>query len=160
MRLRERAGNLVGRLTGRGKEKRERPATGEPGWGGAKVLSRAAYRKMIPNLVWATAYNLLALPIAAGVLAGQGIVLQPAVAAVVMAASTVIVAINAQLLRRLRLQEPPDPQPGSTPPRRRLPAVVSASSHRGRYGLGFSIRSIGEGRRCRGMDGIGSGTGQ
>jgi P-type Cu2+ transporter len=66
-------------------------------------LSRAAYRKMIQNLVWATAYNLLALPIAAGVLVGQGIVLQPAVAAVFMAASTIIVAINAQLLRRLRL---------------------------------------------------------
>ena len=66
-------------------------------------LSRASYRKMIQNLWWAAGYNIIAIPLAAGVLAGQGIVLSPAVGAVLMSLSTVIVAINAQLLRRARL---------------------------------------------------------
>ncbi len=63
-------------------------------------LSKATYRKMIQNLWWAAGYNIVALPLAAGVLAGQGILLHPAVGAVLMSASTIIVAINAQLLRR------------------------------------------------------------
>jgi Cu2+-exporting ATPase len=63
-------------------------------------LSRASYRKMIQNLVWAAGYNVVALPLAAGVLAPVGILLSPAVGAVLMSASTIIVAINAQLLRR------------------------------------------------------------
>lgn len=67
------------------------------------ALSRASYRKMVQNLWWAAGYNLFAIPLAAGVLAGQGILLPPAFAAVLMSASTVIVAINAQLLRRARL---------------------------------------------------------
>ena len=67
------------------------------------ALSRASYRKMVQNLWWAAGYNIFAIPLAAGVLAGQGILLAPAVAAVLMSASTVIVAINAQLLRRARL---------------------------------------------------------
>jgi P-type Cu2+ transporter len=67
-------------------------------------LSRAGYRKMLQNLVWAAGYNILALPLAAGALAWAGIVLGPAVAAVLMSASTVIVAINAQFLRRLQLR--------------------------------------------------------
>ena len=66
-------------------------------------LSRASYRKMIENLVWASGYNVVALPLAAGVLAGAGILLSPAVGALLMSLSTVIVAINAQLLRRLDL---------------------------------------------------------
>src|SRR5688572_25213171 len=66
-------------------------------------LSRATYRKMIQNLWWAAGYNIIAIPLAAGVLAAQGVVLAPAWAAVLMSASTVIVALNAQLLRRLRL---------------------------------------------------------
>ena len=66
-------------------------------------LSRASYRKMIQNLWWAAGYNIVAIPLAAGVLAGQGIILSPAIGAVLMSASTVIVAINAQLLRRARL---------------------------------------------------------
>jgi Cu2+-exporting ATPase len=66
-------------------------------------LSRASYRKMIQNLWWAAGYNIIAIPLAAGVLAAQGIVLSPAVGAVLMSLSTVIVAINAQLLRRARL---------------------------------------------------------
>ena len=65
-------------------------------------LSRATYSKMIQNLFWATGYNVIALPLAAGVLAGQGILLQPALAALFMSASTVIVAINAILLKRRR----------------------------------------------------------
>jgi Cu2+-exporting ATPase len=63
-------------------------------------LSRATYRKMLQNLWWAAGYNIVAIPLAAGVLAGWGIVLSPAVGAVLMSASTVIVAANAQLLRR------------------------------------------------------------
>jgi len=67
-------------------------------------LSKATYRKMIQNLFWATGYNVIALPLAAGVLAPLGILLSPAVGAGLMSLSTVIVAINAQLLRRLDLQ--------------------------------------------------------
>jgi Cu2+-exporting ATPase len=67
------------------------------------ALSRATYRKMLQNLWWAAGYNIVAIPLAAGVLAPWGIVLNPAVGAVLMSASTVIVAINAQLLRRVRL---------------------------------------------------------
>ncbi|MEO7822563.1 MAG: HAD-IC family P-type ATPase, partial [Gemmatimonadaceae bacterium] len=66
-------------------------------------LSRASYRKMIQNLWWAAGYNVVAIPLGAGVLASQGFVLSPAIAAVLMSASTVIVAANAQLLRRVRL---------------------------------------------------------
>jgi Cu2+-exporting ATPase len=63
-------------------------------------LSRASYRKMAQNLWWAAGYNIVAIPLAAGVMAGQGILLSPAIGAVLMSASTVIVAVNAQLLRR------------------------------------------------------------
>ena len=66
-------------------------------------LSRASYRKMIQNLAWATGYNVIAIPLAAGVLAPWGILLTPAMGAVLMSASTIIVALNAQLLRRERL---------------------------------------------------------
>jgi Cu2+-exporting ATPase len=62
-------------------------------------LSRASYRKMIENLIWAAGYNVFALPLAAGILAPIGILLSPAVGALLMSISTVIVAINAQLLR-------------------------------------------------------------
>ncbi len=62
-------------------------------------LSRATYRKMVQNLVWATAYNLIAIPLAAGVLFNQGVVITPALGAVLMSMSTVIVAINARLLQ-------------------------------------------------------------
>ncbi len=64
------------------------------------ALSRASYRKMIQNLWWAAGYNIIALPLAAGVLAPWGILLSPAVGALFMSLSTIIVAINAQLLRR------------------------------------------------------------
>jgi Cu2+-exporting ATPase len=63
-------------------------------------LSKASYRKMIQNLWWAAGYNIVAIPLAAGVLASRGVLLSPAIGAVLMSASTVIVAINAQLLRR------------------------------------------------------------
>jgi Cu2+-exporting ATPase len=68
-------------------------------------LSRASYRKMVENLIYATGYNVVAIPLAAGVLAPLGIVLIPAVGAILMSASTVVVALNAQLLRRLNLSE-------------------------------------------------------
>jgi P-type Cu2+ transporter len=64
------------------------------------ALSRASYRKMVQNLWWAAGYNIVAIPLAAGVLAPVGVVLSPAVGAVLMSLSTVIVAVNAQLLRR------------------------------------------------------------
>jgi Cu2+-exporting ATPase len=67
-------------------------------------LSQASYRKMLQNLGWATGYNLLAVPAAAGVLAWAGITLAPAVGAILMSASTIVVALNAQLLRRLDLR--------------------------------------------------------
>jgi len=67
------------------------------------ALSRASYRKMMQNLWWAAGYNIVAIPLAAGVLATYGVLLPPAFAAVLMSASTVIVAINAQLLRRAQL---------------------------------------------------------
>ncbi len=67
------------------------------------TLSRASYRKMVQNLWWAAGYNIVAIPLAAGVLAPAGFVLSPAVGAALMSASTIVVAINAQLLRRVRL---------------------------------------------------------
>ncbi|HEX5743871.1 MAG TPA: copper-translocating P-type ATPase [Candidatus Saccharimonadales bacterium] len=63
-------------------------------------LSKATYRKMVQNLSWATGYNVLAIPLAAGVLYSQGVLLAPAVGAILMSLSTVVVAVNAQLLRR------------------------------------------------------------
>jgi P-type Cu2+ transporter len=71
---------------------------------GAIELSRAAYRKMIQNLVWATAYNLVAIPVAAGLFVRWGFDLPMSVGAIAMSLSTIIVAANAQLLRRLKLQ--------------------------------------------------------
>jgi Cu2+-exporting ATPase len=74
--------------------------------GVAKVvkLSKATYRKMLQNLAWATGYNALAIPLAAGVTAASGFVLSPAFGAVLMSISTIVVAINAQFLRKLKLQ--------------------------------------------------------
>ncbi len=67
------------------------------------ALSRATYRKMIQNLWWAAGYNIVAIPLAAGALAPWGVVLHPAVGAVLMSLSTIVVAVNAQLLRRVQL---------------------------------------------------------
>jgi P-type Cu2+ transporter len=67
------------------------------------ALSRAGYRKMVQNLWWASGYNIIAIPLAGGVLARAGVILSPAMGAVLMSLSTVIVAVNAQLLRRARL---------------------------------------------------------
>jgi Cu2+-exporting ATPase len=66
-------------------------------------LSRASYRKMWQNLVWATGYNVISVPLAAGVLAFAGVTLSPAAGAVLMSVSTIVVALNAQLLRRVKL---------------------------------------------------------
>ena len=63
-------------------------------------LSKATYRKMVQNLVWATGYNVLAIPLAAGVLYGSGVLLSPAAGAILMSMSTIVVAFNAQLLRK------------------------------------------------------------
>ncbi len=67
-------------------------------------LSKASYRKMVQNLVWAAGYNIVALPLAAGAFAWAGLVLAPAVGAILMSVSTIVVALNAQLLRRLDLR--------------------------------------------------------
>ncbi len=66
-------------------------------------LSHASYRKMWQNLIWATGYNIISVPLAAGVLAFAGFVLSPAAGAILMSLSTIVVALNAQLLRRLKL---------------------------------------------------------
>lgn len=66
-------------------------------------LSQASYKKMIQNLIWATGYNVIAIPLAAGVLYSFGVLLAPAVGAVLMSVSTIVVAANAQLLRRTNL---------------------------------------------------------
>ena len=63
------------------------------------ALAKATYRKMVQNLIWATGYNAFAIPLAAGVLSTYGIILNPAVGAVLMSLSTVIVAINARILK-------------------------------------------------------------
>ena len=78
-------------------------------------LSKATYRKMIQNLAWATGYNAVAIPLAAGVLAGVGILLSPAAGAALMSLSTVIVAINARLLR---VPERENVRPGEAQPKK------------------------------------------
>ncbi|OGO54476.1 MAG: copper-translocating P-type ATPase [Chloroflexi bacterium RBG_16_72_14] len=87
---------------------------------GAIELSRATYAKMVQNLVWATGYNLVAIPVAAGVLVPWGLDLPMAAGAIAMSASTIIVAANAQLLRRLRLRPAADTTS--------LPATAPASA--------------------------------
>ncbi len=80
-------------------------ASSDPrGVGSVIRLSKASYRKMIQNLAWAAGYNVIAIPLAAGVLAWAGVTLSPAIGAVLMSASTIVVALNAQLLRRVRLR--------------------------------------------------------
>ena len=69
----------------------------------ALTLARATHRKMIQNLVWATGYNAVAIPLAAGVAVGVGIIVNPAIGALFMSASTIIVSINAMALRRIKL---------------------------------------------------------
>jgi Cu2+-exporting ATPase len=78
-------------------------------------LSRASYRKMLQNLGWAAGYNVVAIPVAAGAFAWAGITLAPALGAVLMSLSTIIVALNAQLLRRLRLRPDALPEPAAQP---------------------------------------------
>jgi P-type Cu2+ transporter len=79
-------------------------ASSDPrGVAGILRLSKASYRKMLQNLGWAAGYNVIAIPLAAGVLAWAGLTLSPAVGAVLMSGSTIVVALNAQLLRRVRL---------------------------------------------------------
>jgi len=69
-------------------------------------LSRATYRKSVQNLVWAAGYNVVAIPLAAGALQWAGVSMPPALAAILMSASTIVVALNAQLLRRIDLRHP------------------------------------------------------
>jgi Cu2+-exporting ATPase len=73
---------------------------------GVITLSHASYRKMVENLAWGAGYNVAAIPLAAGALAWAGITLAPAVGAILMSLSTIVVALNAQLLRRVDLRSP------------------------------------------------------
>ena len=91
-------------------------------------LSRASYRKMIQNLIWASGYNILAVPLAAGVLASIGFVLSPAVGAILMSASTIVVALNAQLLRRIDL-DPAHLAPTSPKEEHTTPTPASTAVH-------------------------------
>ena len=141
-RRRHRRGDRVGRH----RPGPERPARRR----GAIELSRATYRKMVQNLVWATGYNLVAIPVAAGVLVPWGIDLPMAVGAIVMSASTIIVvATNAQLLRRLQLrrQQPLD-RHGELGPGR-----ADEDQRRVRRGIGLGVRpggrELGQGSRDR-----------
>ena len=83
-------------------------------------LSHAGYRKMRQNLAWAAGYNILAIPLAAGALSWAGVTLSPAVGAVLMSLSTIVVALNAQLLRRLDLRPAPIPSDPATHPDRAM----------------------------------------
>jgi Cu2+-exporting ATPase len=88
-------------------------ASSDPrGVAGVIRLSRASYRKMIQNLAWAAGYNIVAIPLAAGAFAWAGITLSPAVGAILMSLSTIVVALNAQLLRRVDIK-PHNPEPTS-----------------------------------------------
>ena len=89
-------------------------------------LSEAAYRKSLQNLWWAAGYNVLAIPIAAGALMWAGICMPPAVAAILMSASTIVVAANAQLLRRVNLR----PAPSEDQPRPASPSPSTRDHHR------------------------------
>ncbi|MFZ6003613.1 MAG: heavy metal translocating P-type ATPase [Actinomycetota bacterium] len=87
-------------------------ASSDPrGVAGVIRLSRASYRKMIQNLLWAAGYNVLAIPVAAGALAWAGVAMPPALAAVLMSGSTIMVAVNAQLLRRVSIAPQDDHDP-------------------------------------------------
>jgi Cu2+-exporting ATPase len=93
-------------------------ASSDPrGVAGVVRLSRASYHKMVQNLGWAAGYNIVAIPLAAGALGWAGITLSPAAGAVLMSMSTIVVALNAQLLRRVRLAgadlSEPRPAPGT-----------------------------------------------
>ena len=91
-------------------------------------LSQASYRKMIQNLIWASGYNILSVPLAAGVLASSGILLPPAGAAVLMSLSTIVVALNAQLLRRIDL-DPAHLAPTSPKEEHTTPTPASTAVH-------------------------------
>ena len=91
-------------------------------------LSRGTYRKMIQNLIWASGYNILSVPLAAGVLASSGILLPPAAAAVLMSLSTIVVALNAQLLRRIDL-DPAHLAPTSPKEEHTTPTPASTAVH-------------------------------
>ena len=99
-------------------------------------LSRASYRKMRQNLAWAAGYNIVAIPLAAGAFAWAGITLPPAVGAILMSLSTIVVALNAQLLRRVQLtpatqSRPRDANPvtGMTRHQHRVQAPTGREPH-------------------------------
>ena len=92
-------------------------------------LSRAAYRKMAQNLAWAAGYNVVTIPLAAGAFAWAGLELSPAVGAILMSLSTIVVALNAQLLRRVHLRPLDGTRPVPPPPRPALPPGQERPGH-------------------------------
>ena len=114
-------------------------------------LSQASYRKMIQNLAWAAGYNIVAIPLAAGALAWAGITLSPAVGAVLMSVSTIVVALNAQLLRRVRLSSPRTTTAVLIPPRGIMIVDVQVPGARPAARLGaYALSWRGRARRRRG----------
>ncbi|MEX0742744.1 MAG: heavy metal translocating P-type ATPase, partial [Actinomycetota bacterium] len=102
-----------------------------------RILSKASYRKMLQNLGWAVGYNVLAIPLAAGAFAWAGVVLPPAVGALAMSISTIVVAVNAMLLRGLELR-PGNDQDASHPPKEGAvePASLTTGGRAGPRGRG------------------------
>jgi Cu2+-exporting ATPase len=102
-----------------------------------RILSKASYRKMLQNLGWAAGYNVVAIPLAAGALAWAGIVLPPAVGALTMSISTIVVAVNAMLLRGLDLR-PGNDDDSSQPPKGNVvePTPVTTGGHADHRGHG------------------------
>jgi P-type Cu2+ transporter len=94
---------------------------------GVIKLSRASYRKMRQNLAWAAGYNIVSIPLAAGALAWAGITLAPAVGAILMSMSTIVVALNAQLLRRVQLRPRDMDENGERSEGRSTPGSVGVS---------------------------------
>ena len=90
-------------------------------------LSKASYRKMRQNLAWALGYNVVAIPLAAGALAWAGILFPPAVGALAMSVSTIVVAVNATLLRTIDLR--PGDGSGGPPPAHESPPAHEAHHH-------------------------------
>ena len=91
-------------------------------------LSQASYRKMRQNLAWAAGYNIVAIPLAAGALSWAGVTLAPAVGAILMSVSTIVVALNAQLLRRVNLR-PTGPSEQTSPTHPPLPSPARTHEH-------------------------------
>ena len=117
------------------------------------TLSKAGYRKMVQNLGWAAGYNIVSLPLAAGVLAGIGINMPPAVAAGLMSVSTIVVATNAQLLR-ISNSAQVEAEEARAPPRpSRRPEIPNSKPRSPRDDSDSAPASAGRSRKANGPHG-------